>query len=188
MPNETCNWVIEWRVRASPIIFVRQFEANKEKRLNHDNENKICRGSDLAGESCAELSHDWRNDFTAFLSHKLCDYDENEFERLLGIATVCTTFQRRRNDELLLQKCNQQLPFHNVHLTDVSTDCNNKFHTFLRNVLEWAFLVAKLDHNGVKHVIIVEWWWHGWNRLTASWSSIQVTSLTDHPIAFHFLL
>lgn len=34
------------------------------------------------------------------------------------------------------------IPFHNVHLTDVSTDCNNKFHTFLRNVLEWM----ELDH------------------------------------------
>lgn len=35
------------------------------------------------------------------------------------------------------------IPFHNVHLTDVSSDCNNKFHTFLRNVSEWAVFAGQ---------------------------------------------
>jgi hypothetical protein len=69
---------------------------------------------------------------------------------------VCTTFFPRRDDELLLKKSNHNCHSIMLHLTDVSTDCNNKFHTFLRNVSEWTFCGdkdKKLDRrNGVKLV------------------------------------
>lgn len=68
------------------------------------------------------------------------------------------TFLQLCDDELLLQKCIQQLSFHIVHLTDVSTDCNNKFHTFLRNVSEWTFLEwLNWITNGVKRVVGAAW-------------------------------
>lgn len=76
--------------------------------------------------------------FMAFHSHKLCDRNGIELKLRRAAHRILP------DDELLLQKCNLRSPFRNVHLTDVSTDCNNKFHTFLRNVSEWAF-VTKLD-------------------------------------------
>jgi hypothetical protein len=55
------------------------------------------------------------------------------------------------DDELLRQKCSsQQRLFHSImsDLTDVFADCNNKFHTFLRNDSEWSegATQAELDH------------------------------------------
>lgn len=81
-----------------------------------------------------------------------------------------------------------QFPFHNVHLTDVSTDCDNKFHTFLQNVLEWT-LKSNWIVNGAKRVI---------TSVTIEMENIQfinsfnyrVISSTINPTyrPFHFLL
>lgn len=112
------------------------------------------------------------------------------FGRLTMAAS--STFSWWRDDELLQQKCNQ-FPFHNVHLTDVSTDCNNKFHTFLRNILEWSLAMANWIANGVKLVIIIEWWcsnrngncfcfvyveWYHQRRHPRCWTSFSLSSMS----------